>query len=241
MALPTNRRREIFNRLIRAREDGLRRLAQAGPQPDPILAQELAQPGSDARLGISLVALPSPEVIAMARAIQKRLQASEPDLYAYPSSDLHLVVLEIGFERREDEIAEMAASMRERLPDLLDSLSPFRLGSPLFHFDERGADVSFLPLDGGLDRLRATLLERMDAGALLQPARAPRQARLALIRYVTLARMPRKEWLELLSQTLAPSELEWAVHELYLISGATAYGRSARILRSGPYRLRSSE
>ncbi len=232
-------KKQFFSRLVRAREDGLRRLAQAGPQPDEILARELDEPGADTRFGVSLVALPPPNVIAAARAIQGRLRAREPELYLYPSDDLHLVVLEILSEGGEDEAAGLARALRDLLPRLLDGLGPFRLLSPLFHFDERTSGMSFLPEDGALDRLRAALLERLAQNGV-RPHRASRQSYLVLARYVAAPRAGRREWLELLSQTLVPSELAWEVPELYLISGVTTYGISARIERMGPYRLRST-
>ncbi len=236
-----NRRRDLFNRLIRAREDGLRRLAQAGPLPDQTLARELAHPGADARFGVSLIAVPPPEVLAAVHAIQNRLHTREPGLYAYPSGDLRLVVLEVLFDTGQDQAAEVTRRVQELLPRLLEGLRSFRLGSPLFHFDERGGGISFLPDGDSLDRLRATLLERLEQNDLPHPRHASRRAHVAVIRYVASVQTGRKEWLELLSQTLAPSELAWEVREIYLTWGATAYGISARLQRAGPYRLKSTE
>lgn len=204
-------------------------------RPDRALAEELARPGSDRRLGVSLVLRPPPTLTEAILALQGQLRAMEPDQYYYPAGDLHLTLLELGSGLDAPSAAALARAAEGALPRALEGLGPLRLDGALARCDAEAGFVRLLEVPG-LEALRRDLAGRLGAaGVAIRPRYLNDFAHVSICRYLAPLRGEWSAW-EAAFRCLGPCA-PWRVTEAWLCEGATWYGRRAGLRERGPYLL----
>jgi hypothetical protein len=204
---------------------------------DEILALEIHSPGSDHRYGINIVWYPPSVLVAHIVNIQNHLKSIEPDQYYYPSSDLHLTVLELasGLDRPAFEKTLKPALDAMSYPSLYHSAP--RLRSARARYDERACAVIFSDISG-LAELRDALTEGLiTKGITLQPRYKSTSAHLTFMRYIQPLHTGLEEWTGALDAIPSSENQEWDINEIWLTAGATWYGMHSRIQQHGPYRV----
>lgn len=204
-------------------------------QLDHALAAELARPGADARMGVSLVAWPPLALTSAIEELQGRLQAMEPAQYYYPVSDLHLTLLELGSAMNADEAAALARAAAEALPAARAGLGPLVLGGAVARCNAKAGFVRMLEV-GGLEALRRSLAGRLEAaGVPVCPRYLNDFAHVSIARYLAPLDGEWSAW-EAAFQRF-PETGPWRVTEAWLTEGATWYGRRAGLKVRGPWHL----
>lgn len=224
-------------RLHDYRRAGAQALRDSGADPDPILAEEVRAPGADQRYGVNLIACPPLPVVEAIAAIQARLSALEPGQYYYPASDLHLTLVEVCSSQGRDAVEQLAAAISQIVPDLVAEAPQAVLARPLLGYDRRACALNFVPVDHGLQTLRAHLVAQLAGEGIAIAPRYPAQsAHVTLMRYLRPLTADRAGWVSVL-ESISPPALEWRVDSLWLTWGATWYGRTGRVQMHGPYAL----
>jgi hypothetical protein len=220
-----------------ARREGERTLSD-GIKVDHILVEELASPGKDARCGVNLICRPRVTIMEQVQAVQGYLRCFEPGQYYYPSSDLHLTLLEITHSQSPEEASLLASIVRSHIDRLMEDLTIPELRSDVLVFDPSASALSFLPADDRLRTVRQSLRERL---ASLGIAAAPRylseSAHLTFMRYIRPLDCRLQDWVYKLSSAPAPTGISWLLSEVWLTWGANWYGMRSRISEAGPYSL----
>lgn len=205
-------------------------------RPDPTLAAELQSPGTDARLGASLVLRPPPALRRAVGVLQARLRALDPGLYLYPEADLHLTLLELGSGLGAAEARALAEGALAVLPGALEGLGGLTLGGAVARWDADAGFLRFLEADGLL-ALRRTLLERLRAaGVEARPRYLNEVAHMSFLRFLGPLSADAAAF-EACFGPLPPLP-PWRVGSAWLCWGATWYGRRSRLEERGPFTLR---
>jgi 2'-5' RNA ligase len=205
---------------------------------DTTLADELSNPGSDQRCGVNLICRPSPEVTALASSIQRELKRLEPDQYYYEESALHLTLVEACHSKSFIEARKIAEQLGNGMEGILASLSAPRIASSNLGIDPRGCALMFSPVDGGLDRVRGLLTERLHKlGIPVDPRYPQRSAHVTLLRYIRPLKVDSKTWWKRLRSVNFRGAVNWDLSSLWLTCGANWYGTRSRITERGPYSL----
>ncbi|MEJ5246713.1 MAG: 2'-5' RNA ligase family protein [Caldilinea sp.] len=122
----------------------------------------LAEPQNDRRLGVTVIARPSPEVIERLMTFIRRMVEVEPEQYFYRATDLHVTILSLftATERWEPHFA--------RLSDYLDACAEVLSQAERFTVEFRGVTAApgailcqGFPCNEALNALRDRLREAL--------------------------------------------------------------------------------
>ena len=217
---------------------GEQTLRTSGTSPDPTLRSLLSDQNVDQRYGVNLVVHPPLTVLQQIRAIQQHLRTHEPQQYYYPSTDLHLTMMEILAARPLQNITSVATQVKEHLDQLLQDLPTPQLDTPLFVFDQYGCALNFLPSDSRLQTLRRCLNERLThMGISLTSRYPPQSAHLTLMRYVSPLQTESETWIRTLKSVPLQAHLRWMIDTMTLTWGANWYCMRQSVQEDGPHSL----
>lgn len=217
-------------------EAGLR---ASGAIPDSVLLAELARPGTDQRCGVNLVCRPTGDVASYIKEIQRKLSKLEPTQYYYPSSDLHLTLLELCHSRKPEEATQIATQTERFLNEILTGIGSATVDNPILGFDERGCALNFIPVDDALQEARTTIRHCLETHGIAVDARyLPKSAHVSLMRYISPLATSLAAWVDLLKTAAPQIELKWKLQTVWMTQGPNWYGIRSQITEKGPYALK---
>lgn len=233
----TNYRDIFIKNIKRIREKGYHALL-SGISIDNYLVQELNSPGTDMRCGVNLVCYPSDPVVKHIIDIQNYLRSFEPDQYYYPSTDLHLTLVEICHSRTTSDAKRIAEGILPQINFVLENLSSPKLDSPMLTFSARGVALNFLPSDHTLQNIRCSIRERLrQIGFPIAARYEATSAHLSLMRYISSLQNILEKWVSYLCKAPQCQDLNWTLSTLWLTWGVNWYGMQSRITKAGPFSL----
>lgn len=250
--MTTHQEQTCLQHLAEVQRSQLADLSRSGIQVDPILALEIAQPGSDGRYGMNLIARPPDYIAAKVLDLRDRLARQEPDQYFYPLDDLHLTLLEISHSQTAVQAQALAAQVRAVLPTVLtglqQDLSVPRLAHPRLIAGRATCVLRFCARNAALDALRAGLIAGLTAaGVQIRPRYPPGSAHLTFLRYVRPLTVSLADWAAGLDAAALAVECwpdpwpEWRLDALHLTWGRNWYGMRRGIAELGTFGLEGRE
>jgi hypothetical protein len=205
---------------------------------DPLLAEELSNPGSDLRGGVNIIVHPAQEIQDQIARIQQYLKRLDPKQYYYPIGDLHLTLLEICSSRPRAEVDEIASIVRQHILSIVQGIPPFQISSPALVCDQKACALSFEDHAPFLLQARQQLIDRISGlGVDYLPRYFPKTAHITIMRYINPLNPDLEAWSRHLELTPIDTNLTWNIKAVTLSWGATWYGMQSRIDEAGPYDL----
>lgn len=227
---------EIVEECLRFKAAALERLLVRGAQADPILRAEAALPGADNRLGVTLIARPPLALIRVLKDWQDAMRVIDDRQYFYPTKDLHLTLLAIGFELTPQQCEFTYRSCRKAIAELADMMRAPVLSPRVVSLDERAAAVHLVPADNSLATCRRLLAVELRRLGIEPIAPVCQSAHINFMRFLesderSIAALAR------FIRTCRVPDLSWQVESLYLSAGSPRYGRRERTKQAGPFIL----
>lgn len=246
--MTTQHEQTCLQHLAQVQRSQLADLHRSGIQVDPVLALEIAQPGTDDRFGMNLIARPPAAITAKVLDLRDRLAWQAPEQYFCPLGDLHLTLLEFSHSQTAAQAQALAAQVRAVLPMVLaglqDDLTVPRLAHPRLIAGRSTCAVRFCARDAALDGLRVGLIDGLNAaGVPVKPRYPPGSAHLTFMRYTGPLTADLADWTaELEATATALADLpepwpDWQLDTLHLTWGRTWYGMRRGIAELGTFRL----
>jgi hypothetical protein len=230
--------RNVFlQNIMQRRHEGQLSL-MSGPVVDKMLVQELDHPHTDMRCGVNIICRPTIDVVRYMVSIQEYLSGFEPDQYYYPSSDLHLTLVEICHSRPPEDAFFIAGVVGSEISRIAAMTPLPKVDSPMLVFDSHAIALNFLPTDDALQNARQSILEGLsNLGISMDSRYETKSAHVTLMRYITPLRSASEEWVSNLINLPPTPTLEWLLSPLWLTWGANWYGMRSRIEEIGPIHL----
>ena len=145
-------------------------------------------------------------------------------------------MIEILAARPLQNIASIAAQVKEHLDQLLQDLPTPQVDTPQFVFDQYGCALNFLPSDSRLQTLRHCLNERLTNMSIPLTSRYPPQsAHLTLMRYVRPLQTDIEIWVRTLKSVPLQVHMSWMIDTMTLTWGANWYCMRQSIQEDGPH------
>ncbi len=219
---------------------GLAGLAAEGVRVDEVLTKELAEPGSDERMGVNVIARPTGKALKVIEALQQSLRSSFPNQYYYPLPDLHLTVVELCHSKTIDEAERIAQVAEATIKKTVENLSSIHLRAWSMGADRGGLALNSIPVDTTLRQARSTIAQSLTAGCVPgEPRYAADSAHITFMRFLQPMEKEELTFLHKIIQTwTVESQADWEINEVALTFGANWYGMRRRVTERGPWQLK---
>jgi hypothetical protein len=164
---------------------GFAGLVAEGVRVDEALVKELAEPGSDQRMCVNVIARPTGQALHIIDALQQDLRSSFPDQYFYPLQDLHLTVVELCHSKTIHEAESIVQAAEFRIKKTVESLSSIHLRVWSIGADRGGLALNSIPVDDSLQYVRSAITQSLAAaGVPGEPRYAADSAHITCMRFL---------------------------------------------------------
>jgi 2'-5' RNA ligase len=231
---------DLKNELFAYRDKATSLVRKEGVSPDLVLTNELANPGSDTRSGLSFICWPNEKLLEHISSLQNYLKALEPNQYYYPKTDLHLTMLEIRFNEPLKVVEDLAQKISSIGANIFCDLKAPIIEPYTLVTDPKGLALNLLPdtdNQNQLEILRKTIVERLNQnGFVIKPRYEAKFGHITLMRYLNQIK-DIGSWLHAIDTAPINQSISWTLDSLYLSWGADWYCMLNRNTQFGPYTL----
>jgi 2'-5' RNA ligase len=213
-------------------------ITQTDIHVDEELKREIQSPGSDNRMGVSIIARPSDDLKEFIEEKYKILKAIEPDQYYYPAEDLHMTIFEMCADQTSDMVKKYTLDLLNILGEVLSDLPKITVNNGRLIAFPRACIIKYQSPNRDLELVRKEIRSRLNNAKLeFDPRYTSDFVHLSILRYIEPLQSQAFEWEHCLRELGEDIFKTWSIEQVWLATGATWYGRRSMSELHGPFAL----